>query len=161
MKIKAYFYSLSGNARLIAETLKNEKGVTICELAPKKAFPAKGFKKFFIGGKSILFKETPQLLEYDKNIDYDVILLITPIWAGCFAPPIRSFLCENDLNGKKLALIETSMSENGVKNTDRIKKLQPKAEIIGSFAVKDPKSKDTDVKIKELIAFIDSLPISI
>lgn len=80
MKSLVIYYSLEGDTKLIANIIKNELNSDVLELRTKKQYPNKGFKKYLWGGKSVIFKEKPKLL--NKYIDisiYDKIFIGTPI----------------------------------------------------------------------------------
>ena len=77
MKSLVIYYSLEGNTKLIADTIKNELNSDVLELRTKKQYPNKGFKKYLWGGKSVILKEKPKLL--NKYIDisiYDKIFIV-------------------------------------------------------------------------------------
>ena len=67
MKNLVIFYSLEGNTRLIANTIAKSINADILEVRTKKKYQDKGFRKYFFGGKDVLFKVKPQLEEIDKN----------------------------------------------------------------------------------------------
>ena len=72
MKNLVVFYSLEGNTKFIASQIAKKVNADILELKTKKEYPNKGFKKYFWGGRSVLFNQKPELIEYDKNInEYD------------------------------------------------------------------------------------------
>ena len=76
MKTAIVYYSMSGNTKYaadkIAEKIKAAEEIDIIRIEPKKAYPAKGAKKFIWGGKSAVMGETPELEEYTFNSDmYD------------------------------------------------------------------------------------------
>ena len=53
-----------------------------------------------------MFGDAPELEPYNQNLTpYERITLATPIWAGTFAPPLRTFLKQVRLSGKRLALL--------------------------------------------------------
>lgn len=99
------FYSLEGHTQLVGQLIARALGATIVELKTQKAFPKQGFKKYFIGGKSVYLKEKPAITNKLPDLkNYDTVVIGTPVWAGQFAAPIRTFLTQNDLTGKKVAL---------------------------------------------------------
>ena len=98
MRNLVVFYSLEGNTRLIAESIAKAINADVLELKTKKKYSDKGFKKYFWGGKSVIFKEKPELLYLDKDINqYDNIFIGTPIWVGTYAPPLNTFLKNNKI----------------------------------------------------------------
>ena len=101
MKTLIVYYSLEGNtayaAGNIAESISSAGGqADTLRLVPVKAYADKGFAKFFWGGKSAVMAEKPALEPYDADIrSYDRIIFGFPVWASCFAPPLRTFITEN------------------------------------------------------------------
>jgi flavodoxin len=105
MKTLIVFYSLTGNVKKIAAAIATATGGDLLEIKTKKEIPTSGFGKYFWGGKQVMRKEMPELLPFGKNPnDYDLIFIGTPVWAGNFAPAIRSFLASAKLQNKKIAL---------------------------------------------------------
>ena len=105
MKTLVVFYSLEGNTKFIADVIAKHLQADTLELKTAKPFPSKGFKKFFKGGMSVVFKQKPKLDNKDIDLNpYDNIIIGTPVWAGTFAPPLRTFLRANSLAGKHVAL---------------------------------------------------------
>ncbi len=110
MKTLIVYYSLEGNTRWAAEKIAARIGADTLRLVPKAAYPDKGFKKFLFGGKSAVMKESPELEPYEVDItQYAQVVLATPVWAGTMAPPLRTFIQREDLSGKRLALVASSM----------------------------------------------------
>ena len=99
------YYSLTGNTKMIAEVIAEETGSDILELKPVKELNADSSTKYLWGGYQATMKIKPKLKYIDKNpLEYDLIILGTPVWAWTYAPPIRSFLAKYNLKGKKVAL---------------------------------------------------------
>lgn len=103
MKIAVVYYSLEGNTKSVAETIAERLGAELIELKCVKSYPTGKVSKFLWGGKSVTFGEMPELMAYDfKADDYDAVIIGSPVWASKYAPPLKTFLTENDLTGKKL-----------------------------------------------------------
>lgn len=105
MKTLVAFYSLDGNTKSIAEAIAEALGdADILEIKPKKELTS-SFLKYFWGGRQAFMKEKPELLPLEKNAnDYDIIFVGTPVWSWTVSPPIRSFISQAKLKGKKIAL---------------------------------------------------------
>lgn len=98
MKALVVYYSMSGNARWLAGRIADLLGAETLELVPQVPYPSKGFAKYFHGGGAALQKEAPTLQPYTVDLsDKDRIIFVTPVWAGCFAPPLRTFIKEQEL----------------------------------------------------------------
>jgi len=105
MSTLVIYYSLEGNTDLVAQKIAAVTGADLLRLNPKKEYPSGNVSKFFWGGKSVVFGEKPKLENYDISMeDYDTVIIGTPIWAGTYTPPIKTFLAENKVEGKNIYL---------------------------------------------------------
>lgn len=106
MRKLVIFYSFEGSTKLLANTIAESIGADIIELKPKiNVIKQHGFTKYFWGGKQVFFKEKPELEKFDKKLkEYNIIFIGTPVWSWTYAPAMRSFLENQNLNGKKIAL---------------------------------------------------------
>lgn len=123
MKSIIVYYSLTGNVDYVARKVAEKLDSDILPLTVLKAYPDKGFKKFYWGGKSAVMKESPELNEYkfDKN-EYDLVILGTPVWAGTFTPPLRTFIKENDLKNIKLSFFACCSGTGTTRAINNLKK---------------------------------------
>ena len=104
MKNARVYYSLDGNTAFAAEKIGLKLGADILRLKPVKEYPTEKIAKYFWAGKSASFQESPKLMPYVFDINkYEVIILGTPVWAGTFAPPLRTFIRAQVWEGKKVA----------------------------------------------------------
>lgn len=158
MKTLIVYYSLEGNTKWAAEKLAAKLGADTLRLAPKAAYPDKGFKKFLFGGKSAVMKETPELEPYEVDMTkYEQVILATPVWAGTLAPPLRTFIRREDLRGKKLALAASSMGGSPGKTFEHLKALLGVTGDVPVLSLKDPKSHPSRANEDALAAFCDKL----
>lgn len=106
MKKLVIFYSFEGSVKFLSEAIAQAIGADLLELKSEdKKLKSHGFSKYFWGGKQVIFKEKPELDKFDKNPnDYDLVFIGTPVWVGTYAPAIRSFLENQNLQNKKIAL---------------------------------------------------------
>lgn len=105
MKAIIVYFSLEGNSRYVAEKIAQNIGADTLRLEPVKAYPTSRVKKFIYGGRSAVFREKPKLREYEfTKRRYDLIILGSPVWAGSYAPPLKSFFKDNNISSKKIAL---------------------------------------------------------
>lgn len=158
MKNLVVYYSLEGNTKLIAETIRKEINADMLELRPEKQYPNKGFKKYFWGGKSVIFKEQPKLL--NKWIDisiYDRVFIGTPVWAGTYAAPFNTFFNQHKLKNKEVALFACHGGGGADKCLNNFKKELVNNKIIGQIEFIDPLKKNKDENIQQTINWIKSL----
>lgn len=105
MKTLVIYYSHDGNTRFISETIAGAINADIAELKPQKTIKASGMMMVAWGVRQLVSQSEPKLLKLNKNpADYDLIILGTPVWTYTFAPPVRTFLKQNMLSDKKIAI---------------------------------------------------------
>ncbi|TFG21883.1 MAG: flavodoxin [Promethearchaeota archaeon] len=143
-KILVIYYSLTGNTKLIAETIQNAIGADIQEIKPVKELDPESGTRFMWGGMQATMKKKPKLEAFDKDpSDYDLIFIGTPVWAWQASPPIRSLSKMYDFSDKKVALW-CCCSGKGIKAMERIKKLYRKANVVGEKIFQDPLTVKTE-----------------
>lgn len=158
MKTAIVYYSMSGNTKYVADKIadgiKTSGEVVVIRIEPKKAYPDKGAKKFFWGGKSAVMGETPALRSYEFNIEeYDRIIIGTPVWASTFVPPLRTFINENpNVKDKKIAIFTCFSGGGADKAIVKIKKYIGIEKFEAELILIDPKDNikaEDDEKITE------------
>ena len=74
---------------------------------------------------------------------YDLIIIGTPVWAWNFSPPIRSFIKNINLEGKKVALF--SCSAGGTeKALNKLEENLKNANMVGKLNLIEPLNKNTE-----------------
>ena len=158
MKTAVLYYSLEGNTRYVVEKITEALYADVIEIRPKKAYPTEGFKKFFHGGKDATMKKSPELEPYSFNADdYEMVVLCTPMWAGTFTPPVRSFLSANNLSHKKVAAAVCCSGGKTEKCMEQLKEAAGVDQLIAQVRLVDPKSKPSDENEMLLQEFIGKL----
>lgn len=162
MKTAIVYYSMSGNTQYVAETilhrLEKTDMVDLVRVEPQKAYPSEGAKKFIWGGKSAVMGEKPKLLPYAFEADkYERIIIGTPVWAGTFAPPIRSFLHANKHLKNKEVSIFACCSGDGEKAIDKMKKYLGVDKVKATLVLVDPKEKMAPENDDKISAFCDGV----
>ena len=159
-KLKAIvvYFSLEGNSKYVADEISEYVGADTLRLEPVKDYPKGNVSKFFWGGKSVVFGEKPKLASYNFDAkEYDVIIIGTPVWAGSFAPPVKTFLGENDLSNKKIALFACNFGGSADKCFSKLQQEISNCKVVATLTLTDPKGKqlaESSAKIKE---FCDKL----
>lgn len=153
MKALIVYYSLEGNTDLIAKRIAAETNADLLRLIPKKEYPSGGFKKYFWGGKSVVFGDKPDLEKYQVDLNkYDKIIIGTPIWAGSYTPPIKTFLSDNKLENKEIYLYACHLGGGALKCFTKLKDELKGNKFIATADFLDPKSKgsnNVEEQIKE------------
>lgn len=158
MKTAVVYYSMSGNTQQTAEKIAKEIGADLIRIEPKKAYPSAGFRKFLWGGKSAVMGDKPALQPYRFDDTYDRIIFGTPVWAGSFTPPLRTFITENreNIEGKPAAVFVCYSGGGTEKAIDKLSRFIGKpfeAELI----LVDPKDNPSAEKDESIAAFCEQL----
>ncbi len=158
MKTIIVYYSLEGNTAWAAERIAAALGAEVLRLEPKKAYPSSGFRKFFWGGKSAVMAETPKLLPYRFEGDaYERVIFGFPVWAGNVAPPIRSFVKENDLSGKRIAAFACQGGSGAEKACGKLLAALGRDALEAQLVLIDPKARPSEENEKKLREFCAAL----
>jgi len=152
------YYSMSGNTEFAAKQVAESLGADCLRLNPVKKYPDKGFRKFFWGGKSAVMAETPGLDPYEFDAGkYDCIIFGFPVWAGNVAPPIRTFIRDNDLSGKKIAAFACQSGSGAEKAFEKLKAALGIQSLAAELILIDPKDKKNEVNGQLIASFCDKL----
>ncbi len=158
MKTLIVYYSQGGNTEYAAEKIAAELGAETLRIRPSRAYPDKGFRKFFWGGKSAMMAEKPALMPYDfRGEDYEQIVFGFPVWAGSVTPPIRSFVQENfaALRDKRIAAFACQSGAGGEKALRRLKECLEITDFRAELILIDPKDKPSDANERRIQVFCD------
>lgn len=160
MKTLVVFYSLEGNTKYIAETIAKELNADILEVKAVKAFPSKGFKKFVWGGKSVVFKQHPDLEKIDVNVKtYDNLIIGSPVWASSYASPLHTFFRDYAVKRKNIAFFACHMGGGAEKCMKAFKQALPNNNFVGETDFVEPLHKGEEENRKKAIAWAKSLSL--
>ena len=158
MNTMIVYYSHDGNTDAVAKKIADACGFDALRLTPAKAYPESGFRKFFWGGKSAVMAETPELSPYAFDAHrYDRIVFGFPVWAGNVTPPIRTFVKEQNLTGKRIAAFACQSGAGAEKAFGKLKAALGIDALEAELVLIDPKDKpnaDNDLLIE---AFCEKL----
>lgn len=105
MKSLIVYYSYEGNCEEIAKRVKKVTNSDVLCIEPKKEKKTKSLYRFIWGGMQVYMTKKPELVDYNVNLDdYDTIFIGSPVWFETYAPPINTFLSENEISNKNIAL---------------------------------------------------------
>ena len=156
-KALVVYYSLTNNTKIIAETIQKEINCDILEIKPIKDLNPEGGAKFMWGGMQATMHRKPKLEPYTIDISkYGIFFIGTPVWAWTFAPPIRTFLSENDLKNRNIALWVCA-SGNGEKALNRFKNKLKDANFIGGMKIVEPTDKNMESNIAKTIKWVNTI----
>lgn len=145
MSTLVVYFSLDGNTKFIAETIGKTINADMIELKTSKQYPTEGFRKYLWGGKSVVFGEKPKLTNDRVDLKrYETILIGTPVWAGSYAPPVKSFIKQYNIQGKQIALFASHGGGGAEKCFTKLKESLPGNTFIGEIAFVEPKKNQED-----------------
>ena len=158
MKSLVVYYSRTGNAKFVAETVAAELGSDIEEVVDLKKRDGKlgwiSASRDASGGKQTEIAPTTK-----NPKDYELVVIGTPVWAWSPSAAIRTYLSKNDLSGKKAALFFT-LDNNLRQAVEKTKALMPNAEFAGELEVKKAlkNKEETEKKIADWCNTLKSAP---
>jgi flavodoxin len=157
MKTAVIFYSLDGNCSLVAEEIKSKLNSDLIQLHVKDEKKRRGIFKFFWCCGLIISGKNPPLKPYTFDPSaYELIIIGAPVWASFPAPPIKAFISETGITGKKIALFvcHAGGKEDAL---EKFKALLPGNEIVSEADFISPtKNKSEDVK-KQIADWVNKL----
>ena len=148
------YYSRTGNNRTIAESIAKRLSADIDEIIDKKN--RQGRLNWLLAGKDSRSGKLTKI-EFQKNPqDYDTITIGFPIWAWSPIPPLRTYLQEVDLKGKRVAFFICSQTDAYINMFDTLAEMTPDSDHIGNFGIQEKRFKNEDYSA-DLEAFIEKI----
>jgi flavodoxin len=158
MKTIIVYYSLEENTHYAAQKIAENIGADLLRLHPKKAYPRGGFKKFFWGGKSAVMAQKPALEPYAfKAEEYERVIIGFPVWASNVAPPLRTFVSENDVSGKHLSAFACQSGSGAQKAFAKLAAAAGVEKLENELILIDPKTKPSAENERKIKEFCDTL----
>ena len=158
MKTIVVYYSLEGNTAYAAGRIAMELGADLLRLHTVKEYPTGGLRKFLWGGKSAVMSETPALKPYYFDVEkYDRVILGFPVWAANMAPPIRTFLRENDLSSKYIAAFACQSGTGADKAFDKILSILGRRSFEACAILIDPRTSPSETNERRIDEFCEKL----
>ena len=87
---------------------------------------------------------------------YDLIIIGTPIWAGTYTPPIKTFLSENDLSRKAIAIYACNSGGEAEKCFQKIAKDLPDSRLVATMSLTDPLHKENSINLEKIKVFCEN-----
>lgn len=105
MKNLIVYYSYEGNCEEISKAIQEVIDADVLKVVPKKEKKTKSLFRFVWGGMQVYMTKKPELEKYNVDLSkYDNIIIGSPCWFGTYAPPINTFLSENEIKDKNIFL---------------------------------------------------------
>ena len=149
------YYSLSGTTRKLAERAAADIGADLLEIRTPRYRP--GFTGFVRAAFDSWRGRLPKIDAAGRSPDdYDLVLLMAPVWVGHAATPMRAYLAVNRGKIKRAAFV---LSHGGNCPPRAFAEL---AELAGAkqelaLALPEKESKRSDYRPAALMAFLRSI----
>lgn len=102
-RILVAYYSLTGKTERIAKAIVDASGGQLYRIEVAKNYPKDTKEQRAVLEQEIETNYLPPLKSTDINPEnYDIIFLGSPVWANHISQPIKSFLAEYNLSGKRI-----------------------------------------------------------
>lgn len=110
------YYSHSGNTRSAAEKIQKITGGNLFEIIPSEPYP-EGYNAVVAQAKKEKENDFyPELTNNGNVKNYDIIFIGTPVWWYTMAGPVKTFIKNNDFEGK--VIVPFCTHGGGVFNSD-------------------------------------------
>lgn len=101
MKCLVLYFSYTGNTKIIANKIADKLKCDIEEIMPVEPYKSDYQSVVDATEDNESSKELRDIKKLEHNIaDYDEIIIGSPLWWYTITPPIRTFLKNNNFNGK-------------------------------------------------------------
>lgn len=155
MKNLVVYFSLEGNTKFIAQSIAENIECDVLELRPKKAYSKGKVGKYFWGGKSVVLKEKPELMNDNLDLSaYKNLIIGTPVWVSTYAPPLDTLFSKNQIKYKNIALFACHGGGGAEKCFKNIQNLLENNNFIGTISFKEPLKGDKEKIKKEISEWI-------
>jgi flavodoxin len=153
MKTLVAYYTRTGNSKFAAETIAAEVGADLEEVEDLKN--RKGRLAFLSAGRDAMQGKLTEIAPTKRNpVDYDLIVIAQPVWAGSPTPAIRTYLKKNDLSGMKVALF---FSDGSYKAVEKTKAILPNSTFVGELALPAKEFENREEAQKKIVEWCSTL----
>lgn len=118
------YFTRTGNSKKIAEQISIKLNCEVDEIIDQKKW--KGIRGFLKGGLNSICEKTTKISYVKNPKDYDILIIVSPVWATKVPPAIRTYIVENINSMKKYALIINNNGGNIKKAFNNFKKILSK-----------------------------------
>jgi flavodoxin len=154
MKTLVVYYTRTGNSKFAAETIAAELGADIEEVIDMKK--RQGRLLYLPSGRDTMQGKETKIAQTSRNpTNYDLIIIVQPVWAGNPTPAIRTYLNKNDLSGKKVALFFSDLGLG--KAVEKTKALMPNSAFVGESFLPAKEFKNKEEAKKKIVEWYYTL----
>jgi flavodoxin len=135
MRSLVVLYSRTGNSKFVAKKVASELGADTEEVVDLKN--RRGLFGFIRAGYDATRGKVTKIEKTQKSPwDYDLKVVGTPVWNSRLTLAIRTYLKENDLSQKRVALFSTNEGRGSKKTLSMMKSLVPVEISLGNLGLR-------------------------
>lgn len=153
-KILVAYFSWSGNTKSVAEKIHSKVGGDIFRIEPVTPYPADYNETAYGIAKEQKEKGIHPPIKNTDVSPYDVIFVGTPAWWYTMAPPVMTFLAENNFEGKTIVPFVTHGGGGSYTIDKDIAKLAKGSTVLSPFVVYGKGTSETDNDLTEWLSKI-------
>ena len=136
-KVLVLYYSQTSNTKIVAQEIATQLDADMEEIVAVQPYDG----DFNATIERCLQEQEQGVLPEIKPIsaklsEYDIIFIGYPVWFGTYAPPVATFLKQNDLSGKTLVPFCTFGSGGLASSSIEMAKAQPNAHMLSGYGVR-------------------------
>lgn len=153
MKRAVLFYSLTDNTREAAKEIGRLLNADVYAIETVRTMPKSMGMQMMYGGMLATFGMCPKIKGVPQNIlDYDEIILGTPIWASKQAPAINTVLKNREICQRIVAVFTFSGGGDNDKCQEILKKQLPNLNHMVALADRNnPVASENQTKLKDFV----------
>ena len=148
-KILVAYFSWSGNTKAIAEKIHAQTGGDIFRIEPVTPYPEDYNETAYGIAKEQKDKTIHPPIKNTDVAPYDVVFVGTPAWWYTMAPPVMTFLEQNNFEGKTIIPFITHGGGGSYTIDKDMAKLAKGAKVFTPFVVANRGNAGTDKDIAE------------
>lgn len=137
------YLSRTNNTKVIAEIINKNVGGTLVALELVSPYP-EDYRTTVnqVANENETGFLPPLKTAIDSIQNYDVIFIGFPTWGMQLPPPIKSFLKQYDLRGKKIIPFNTHGGYGVGSSFQTVRELSPESEVLDGFAIRGGSERD-------------------
>ena len=150
-KVLVAYFSWSGNTKSVAEKIHSQVGGDIFKIEPVTPYPSDYNETAYGIAKEHKDKGIHPPIKNTDVSSYDVIFVGTPAWWYTMAPPVMTFLSENNFEGKTIVPFVTHGGGGGYTIDKDMANLAKGAKVLSPFVVYGKGGASVDKDLAEWI----------
>lgn len=140
----------------MAEQIKAATGADIFEIVPVKAYPEDYHACVDQAKTEVNSKFKPEIKGTAENFaSYDIIFVGSPNWWSTIAPPVATFLSNNNFSGKTIVPFITHEGSRFGRSVDDMKALCPNATFLTGLPIRGGSVSSANNEILKWLKDID------